>query len=347
LVGAMMEMLGIGDLHLTDDQGKGGLARYISNPNEYVMAEVERCIQWGIKKHIDHVIFYGDIFENPRGSYEGQLAFLKTIKRYPDIMFHTILGNHDKLGRNSSEGHSLEIIKQTAPKNLSIYLEDTVVNINKRQVKFCPWPSKAFDPKILNIGHIEVKGSRGDSGRIMEGDELSKSNSIVCMGHLHTNHQVRNTYFSGTIYQTNFGESLPKFFHHIIYNSVDDYEINSIPFDPKYKLFNCVAESQDDIDALSKDFNHLIKLVVKDGADVVIPNNPNIVITKAFKTKSELATILTEDLLQGSELVVKTSDFFKEWIAAQSVPVSLKNRASRLRKEILGGSKNGDFLHSD
>jgi hypothetical protein len=191
----------------------------------------------------------------------------------------------------------------------------------------------------LNFGHIEVLGSRGDSGRVMEGDELSKSNAIVSMGHLHTPHQVRNTYFAGTIYQTNFGESLPKFFQHIVWSSIDDYEINSIPFDPKYKLFNCVVETQADVDSLPRDPKHLIKLVVKDGADITVPDISNIVLTKAFKTKSELATILTEDLMQGNELVLKTSDVFKEWILQQSVPMSLKKQAHRLRKQILSGSK--------
>lgn len=333
------EAVGVGDLHLTDDDGRGGLAKYVDNSDQYVMSEVDRVVRWAIKKNIRYCIFYGDIFENPRGSYEGQLAFISLIKSYPKKMqFIVILGNHDKLGRESSTGHSMQIIAAMGLPNLTVITEDTVMELDTAKVKFCPWPSKAFNPKMLNIGHTEVVGSKGDSGRVMEGTELSKSNSIIAMGHLHTPHQVRNTYYSGTLYQTNFGESLPKFFHHIMWRSIDDYEIHNIPFDPKYKLFNCIVESAADIKALPKDPFHLVKLVVKDGADVVIPDLPNIVVTKAFKTKSDLATILTEDLMQGSELVIKTSDFFKEWIKAQSVPLSLKKQASKLRRDILNGN---------
>lgn len=335
----MAEFIGIGDLHLTDEAGKGGLANYIPEPDAYVMSEVERCLRWATKRSITICFLYGDICETPRMSYAAHLAFIKTLKTWPGIMFYLVLGNHDKQGRESSAGHSMQLVLELGLPNLKVITEDEVIKIQRAEVKFCPWPSKAFNPKMLNVGHTEVSGSRGDSGRVMDGEGLSKSKAVVCMGHLHTPHQVRNTYFSGTLYQTNFGEPLPKFFHHIQWRSVEDYEINNIPFDPRYKLFNCIIESEDDIKALPRDPRHLVKLVIKDGADVVVPDMPNIVITKAFKTKHELATILTEDLMQGSELVIRTSDFFREWLAAQSIPQHLKIKTSKLRKAILYGSK--------
>lgn len=336
----MLEAIGIGDLHLTDDNGKGGLANYIENPDAYVMSQVNRVIKWATKKSISTVFFYGDLCENPRMSYEAQMAFEATIRKYPQIMFYAILGNHDKLARESSVGHSMQLIQLMRLRNFKLFTEDTIEVINGVKVKFCPWPSTAFNPKMLNIGHTEVAGSRGDSGRIMDGEGLSKSNSVIGMGHLHTPHQVRNTYFSGTLYQTNFGESLPKFFHHIQWSSLDDYEISNIPFEPFYKLFNCVVETQADVDALPREANHLIKLVVKDGADVTVPDLPNIVLSKAYKTKHDLAVILTEDLMEGSELVIKTADFLRDWIAQQSVPMALKKKAARLRLEILNTARS-------
>ncbi len=332
-----MEFIGLGDLHLSDDQGRGGLTKYIPNADQYVMSEVARACQWATKRGIKYVVFYGDICESPRMSYEAMLAFIQCIQSHPDLKFITILGNHDKQAKDSSAGHSLQIIKAMAIPNLRIIEEPTVLKIQGRRIKFLPWPSTAFDPKVLNIGHIEVSGSKGDSGRVMEAETSSKA--VICMGHLHTCHQVRNTYYSGTLYQTNFGETGPKFFHHCVWNSVNDYEITSVPFDSRYKLFNCVAESQPDIDCLPKDPNHLIKLVIRDGSDVSVPDQANIVITKMYKTKSDLVQILTEDLLQGQELVIKTSDFFRDWLKQQQVPIGVKKRAHVLRKEILYGSK--------
>lgn len=334
-----LEVIGIGDLHLTDDKGHGGLSKYIEGHDEYVMSEVDRVCKYARKHHVSTIILYGDLCENPRMSYEAMLAFVACIRRNKDLNFITYLGNHDKLARDSDEGHSMQIIESHRLKNLLIFTKDSYTEIDGHKVKILPWPSTAFDPKVLNFAHTEVYGAKLDSGRKMEGDDLPKSKAAVAVGHLHTNHRIRNTYYSGTLYQTNFGESLPKFFHHIKFTSVDDFEIESVPFDPKYKLFNCVVETKADVEALPTDPHHLVKLVVKDGADIDIPARPNIVINKSFKSKQDLAAILTEDLMKGRELVLNSADFFSDWIAQQSVPERLKKRTSRLRERILGGQK--------
>jgi len=334
-----MKMVFVGDLHLTDDSGRGGLANYIPDADEYVMSEVERVVDWAVKKGCEVVVFEGDISENPRMSYAAHLAFTKTIRKYPKMLFITILGNHDKLGRDSSEGHSMQLIADYQIKNLRVITEDKVGTFGKIKVKFCPWPSTKFDSTMLNVGHTEVKGSKSDSGRVFDDEELANVTATVLMGHLHTPHSVRKVHYTGTLYQTNFGEPKGKGFHFVEWHSNDDFEITHVPFKPKYTLHNCVVETQDDIKALPRDATDLIKLVVKDGADVVVPDWPNIVITKVFKTKTELVDILTEDLLNGQELEIKTSDFFREWLASQAVPQSLKKRASRLRKRILKGNK--------
>lgn len=335
----MIEFIGIGDLHLTDDRGHGGLAKYVEQPDQYVMNEVQRVIAYARKKQVEWIVFYGDLCENPRMSYDAHLAFLATIRANRDMNFVAYLGNHDKLARNSAEGHSLQLIEAARLKNLRIITEDTEIDLGGGKVKVCPWPSTKFDPKLLNLGHIEVQGSKLDSGRKIENDELPKSKAVICMGHLHTNHKIRNTFYSGTLYQTNFGEQQDKFFHHVRFTDPEDFEIESVPFKPKYVLHNCVVETDEDVAALPTDPHHLIKLVVKDGADVVVPNRPNIVINKTYKTKEDLTQILTEDLMNGQELVIKSADFFAEWLALQSVPQRLKKRTAAVRERLLSGSK--------
>jgi DNA repair exonuclease SbcCD nuclease subunit len=329
------EAVGVGDLHLTDESGKGGLANYIEAPNDYVMSEVDRVCNYARKKNIGTAILYGDICENPRMSYEAQIAFRNGIKRNKDIEFIVYPGNHDSKNHDRSEGHSLELIQLMGLKNLRIVLNDEYIQFGKQKIKICPWPSTAFDKTCLNFAHIEVYGAQLDSGRKIENDDLKKTKAVVAMGHLHTNHRVRNVYYSGTLYQTNFGESLPKFFHHIVYDSPEDYEIINVPFAPKYRLHNCVVETAEDVKALPTDPHDLIKLVVQDGADVDIPNRPNIVINKTFKTKMDLATILTEDLMNGQELVLNSAEFFASWIAQQSVPQRLKKQTAELRERLL------------
>lgn len=333
------EFVGIGDLHLTDDKGHGGLAKYVEHADAYVMREVQRVIDWARERHIGHAVLYGDLCENPRMSYDGQIALIKTIEANPDIQWWAILGNHDKVGANSQMGHSMQVIMKARLANLKIFTRDIYTEIEGVKVKFCPWPSTKFDYKCLNIGHIEVRGSKSDSGRVMDGEAMSTSKAVVMMGHLHTRHRVRNTYYSGTLYQTNFGEGLKKYFHHVVFSSPEDYEVIAVPFDSEYKLHNIVVETEADVETMPRGDKDLLKVVVKDGSDVIVPDLPNIVINKAFKTKAELQSILTEDLLQGQELVVRSEDFFSHWLANKDLDEGAKARVLQLRKEILSGDR--------
>lgn len=339
-----LEAVGIGDLHLTDESGKGGLSNYVENCDEYVMTEVDRVLAWARKRNIGNCFLYGDVCENPRMSYDAQIAFSSCIKRNPDIRFFLIPGNHDKLGADSSLGHSLQLIMLMDLPNLKVFTETTVHKIDGKRVRFCPWPEKKFDREVLNVGHVEVKGSRSDSGRKFE-DATSASKAVTLMGHLHTPHKVRNTYYSGTLYQTNFGERLPKGFHHIVWNNADDYEILDIPFEPRYKLHNCIIETEADVAALPRGATDLIKLVVKDGADLIVPQLPNIVITKVFKTKQDLQQILTEDLTQGHALEIKTSSMFREWLEHRKIEPALLKRVMRKRLEVLRGEGRKEKSH--
>lgn len=333
-----MHAYGIGDLHLTDSHGKGGLAKYIANPDAYVMSEVQRVVNHGRKNGIKHFILYGDVCEEPRMSYEATLALTDFFEKNKESEFHVIVGNHDKFAEDSAQGHSLQIIERMGFKNVRIYTEPEIVKIDGTKVHMHPWPSTAFSKKLLNIAHVEVKGSKSDSGRAFDGEEFSKSRAVTAMGHLHTNHQVRNTYYSGTLYQTNFGESLPKFFHHINFNSVDDYSIDSVPFEPKYKLHTCIVSNLKELRAIPKGEYNLVKLIIEDGSNIAADakelSAPNIVIHKAFKTKQELQMILTEDLASVEELVISTDEFFKKWVKHQKIPKPLYKRALELRASL-------------
>lgn len=330
-----MHAYGIGDLHLTDDHGKGGLAKYIQNPDAYVMSEVQRVVNHGNKNGIKDFIFYGDVCEEPRMSYDAMLALIEFFEKNTKPNFYMIVGNHDKFAADSSQGHSLQILEKMNFKNLRIITEPEIIKIDGTKVHMHPWPSANFSKKLLNVAHVEVRGSKSDTGRTFDDEHLPASKAVVAVGHLHTNHKVRNTYYSGTLYQTNFGESLPKFFHHINFKDVDDYTIESVPFEPRYKLHTCIVSNMKELRALPKEETDLIKLIIEDGsnipADAKELTASNIVIHKAFKTKQELQMILTEDLANVEELVISTEEFFKKWVKHQNVPKSLYKRALELR----------------
>jgi len=343
----MAEFLGVGDLHLTDSSGSGGLSKYLDEPDHMVIDEFSKVLEYGRKRGISKVIQYGDVCQNPRMSYDAMLKLSKFLASNRDFEFYFILGNHDMYGETPDTGHSMEVLSLFysnlySKQNVKIYTRPKTVELDGVSVRFLPYPHQSFDKQALNVFHKEVRGAKNDHGRPFDSEELTASKAVVCAGHLHTAHRVRNTYYSGTLYQTNFGESLPKFFHHIEFNSVDDFEIKQVKHDPKYKLHNIILQSREDLSLIPDSATDLVKIVVQDGADVSksdYAKYTNIVEEKNFKTKEDLAEVLTEDLAEGHEVQFKVSDFFEAWIQSLDVEEQMRSQIVEVRRRVLNTVK--------
>lgn len=333
----MASFVGIGDLHLTSSLGKGGLSGYVKDHDKAVVLAVRRALAYAKRNQVRHVFLYGDVCEAPRMSYSGQIALLSFLRM--DFDFHIILGNHDKFGELSSAGHSLEIIKELRLPNVHIYEDPTLVKIEGQPINFLPWPYCDFDARALNVAHVDVQGAKTDSGRAVTKGTDSRAFAVV--GHIHTHQQVRNTFYSGTLYQTNFGESQSKFFHHGRYE--DGWEIESIAAKPKYVLHNLVVENKKDLVKLARSIpeadtkNHLVKVILKDGANISATDylHLNVVKTVTASNQREIALAQVEDLNDGSEVEVSSDEFFQEWLENQSQDAERKASASALRTKML------------
>lgn len=333
-----MECVAVGDLHLSDASGVGGLSKYVENSDEVILSEVDKVLVYAKEHSVQNVVFLGDICDGPRMSYDANLLLLKFLKLNSDFMFYLYTGNHDLFSSDPAVGHSLQLLREYRLPNVKIITKPQTIDIDGAQCRFLPFPHMSLDAKALNFAHKEVYGSKNDHGRVNKNEELSKSKAVACIGHLHTAHQVRNCYYPGTLYQTNFGEPLPKYFHHITFNSFDDHEISLIETDPTYKLHTIVVNSKADLASIPKGKTNLIKLVIADGADVVAgdyANLKNIEMVKAYKNKEELAAVLTEDLSEGQALIIRTDEFFKDWLKGLDVDREMRTRVRDTRTRIL------------
>lgn len=337
-----MRALGIGDLHLPDSVGKGGLAAYIDQPELMIVRAVQNVLAYGRRKGIRNVIFYGDICENPRMSYESMQAFSQVLAE-KDFNFFIIPGNHDMKGRVPEAGHSLECVenyKVAQSRNVRFFFRGADTVIDGAKVRFLPFPVMKFSPTALNVCHLDVYGAVADNGRQILDDRRDKSDSVVVAGHIHTNQVVRNTYYSGTLYQTCFGEKPQKFFHVIDFNNVNDHEIQSVPVKPEYLLHIVTAMTKAD---LPKNLGQkdLVKLVLKDGSSITPDDyrHLNVVQTRSFQTKTQLAAALVDDVQDHGGRVLSTSKFFETWLDCQDVEDTLKASTHSIRRRILKASR--------
>lgn len=298
----MAELIGLGDLHFD-----GHLAKYIDDLPGFIENEVNKVLRYARKNGAQNIIFYGDLCERPLMSYASMRSLFRILST-PKFQFHIILGNHDidtRLG-GTPDQHSLLVLQDffKGSKTVHIYTEPTDVEIDGVLVRFLPWPHLNTSPDALNIAHIEVLGAKWDSGR----DTDSKSpkpnkKHVVVLGHIHTAQKIYKHHFSGTLYQTNFGEKLPKYFHHIEFNSPDDYDIRLIKHRPDIELRTIKAMSEKDLEQIPTDKNILVRLVL-DGISVESSNLPTNVV--AIKSLSPGQTI---ELLDDIEFELENNSY--------------------------------------
>jgi hypothetical protein len=327
----MSEFIGIGDLHFPDSTGKGGLAAYIDDAPQQIVREVSKVKAYARKKHVTHIVQYGDVCEGPRASYASLLAMIDMVAD-DDLKWTFILGNHDKFAKESSAGHSLELLKRMRLPNVRIVEEQKLLKVGTQKLNFMPWPCTEFSTEYLNVAHVDVAGSTGDNGRPTKSDVKPRGLSVI--GHIHTHQVVGRTHYSGTLYQTYFGETKEKFFHHATHDS-GGWEIESVPHTPDYELVTLEVTSRKDLRKIEDDPKKLYKLKLSKASSLTAADyGSNVVRIQAVGDDVDAEATLAATR-EGSSVVLDPDEFFEAWMDRQTLPSPLKDRALKLRKEML------------
>lgn len=287
-----MEVIGIGDAHLDK------LTGLIPDASAKIMKCWRKVFRYALERGVKHVVFYGDIGDKHRLSDDAQCQVLRTIldPEYRELHLHFILGNHDFAENGAYSLRFLEVIAKSLDINLSVYTKQEVLKLDGVRFNMLPYPFTDTMKDAVNVIHFEVAGSTRDNGRKI--DDGVDNKHFCLAGHLHTPHRVRNTFYSGTLFQTNFGESMPKFFHHAVINSPKDYEVQQVPFKPPWELCNLIVNGASDLKSIREEAHMLYKLFIKDGADIdidaVLTKYPNVVKHNSFKSKTDLKQQIEE-----------------------------------------------------
>lgn len=337
-----MEMVGVGDLHLD-----GKLSKYIPDLNEVIINEIRTGpIRFAERNGINLVVFYGDICDIPHMSTEATILLLRMFADHPRLRFILMTGNHDV---EYAGKHSLLLIKELCERGAlaNVRVVDKPVTLFRKQgtpLRLLPWPSFEVEEDALNVIHVEVNGSQWDHGKAVESE---RETDFHCVGgHLHTKQRVRNIHFSGTLYQTNFGEKPDKYFHHVQFDDGETPVVNLIPHKPRYMLHNLVIQSQADLKTIVRDQFNLYKAFVKSGADISaedLSEYPNVVKVNSFKNKTELMTLLSEELLmQDTEVTVNdftVMEALQRWMVRAAVKERTAEKVIQVLSNLITAAK--------
>lgn len=334
-----LEFIGCGDLHLD-----GKLIKYLPDLNSRIMDEVKKVLEHARRKGVTLIVLYGDICETPHMSTEATSLLIELFLENPNFNFIVLLGNHDV---ENSETHSLQVLSKLRSygvmKNVSIVDKPrTFFAHTSRPLRCLPWPSLDTQANCLNVIHEAVSGSTWDHGRPVDGAKKVKHTCVA--GHLHTSQVCGSVHFSGTLYQTSFGEKEKKYFHHVRWGRDQDKpEIKRIRHYPSFTLRNLVVNSKEDLAVIDEPRDSLVLFKVFVKSDVLLDadtfkNRPSVVKVNSFKTEVELRALVSEEIRIDEEFndpsMMSVERTLDDWLKSSNIEPSLKKRAKKKFTEL-------------
>ena len=314
----MLEGIMLGDPHFDK------LTGIVPNALELQAGAYRNAFEWALKRGIGYAFIGGDVANSHRLSEEAKIELMRLLLDYGDkLCIRIILGNHDV---KTEEKHSLHLFSWLAKKgklNVGIYEKPEQEILAGVPVNFMPFPYSAPLPnecQCVNVGHLERPGSIRDNGTRNDKHGVKDTKNLWMMGHLHTAQTVGKTYYCGTLYQTNFGESLPKGFTHFKFKRDGKklkHKMDWIETKPPFVLEKKVVEKKADFKGLVKDPLHIYKLFVNEGLD--IPNLDGVTVHElhSFGSKIELQEI---EKASDNPFAFDLTTNLEEWLLDNKAP---------------------------
>lgn len=304
----------IGDLHFDK------LTKYWPDANHRQAMAVKSTVADAKREGATRLFLLGDIAEGVRDttgnamrlSEGAQVEFFDLLCHLDsEIETHVYLGNHDW----ASDGHhSLQVFLSMYRRGVfkRVHFYDTMTKTKLGGVRCAIMPFPHTEPPKgteLAFAHYEVSGAVGDNGRQVHSKDEHKYRCPVIQGHLHTHQRVRNHYYPGTLYQTNFGENEDK--GYALFQAGGDFKYRWVSKRPPFKLVNVRINRREDFKQLVADDHVKYKLFVHE--DVRIPDGlmerfPNIVNRLMFATEQDAAALEQNEFLIESNQVDVDSD---------------------------------------
>jgi hypothetical protein len=235
-------------------------------------------------------------------SAEAQDLLLTIIHDWgPKINLVFYAGNHDFTDLSSQTLTTFARLSRLSYIPAEFHLTPAVISHKKLRINILPYPAQEPPDSNLSFAHYEVAGAVTDSGRLCEEDRKHNYGGVpFIQGHLHTAQKIRNHHYPGTLYQTAFGERLPKGFAEFKWDG-NKLRYKWIEQDPPFTLHNLRVNSRKDLKTIKDDPLHLYKLFVNETVKLKDSDldRPNIVNRLNFGTEQEA------DALEAAEFALE------------------------------------------
>ena len=235
----------LGDIHLGRSQSLGKTA--IGSALNSRIIDQLNLLNWvhdqAVSRSIKHIILTGDIFDEPRPSYQLVELFIDWLKKCGDndIDVHIIVGNHDILRSGQFITSPLDIINSVDFENVLVYKKISTLHLDGMSITMVPFRDRRsfntqsnaeainviknqityqlpsidkFASKVL-IGHLALEGS------IPVGNELDDlANELFCHLDMFKGYDY---VFMGHIHKFQIMREVPNYIAHIGSMDISDF----------------------------------------------------------------------------------------------------------------------------
>lgn len=342
------------DLHL------GGMGRVLQDSINKQITEIHKVYKYALENGIKHVFIPGDLSHLPRLDEHALISLITLFLTYDDhINTYYIMGNHDVAHRHSTALDLLKAISEGGMfKRFKVYSTPALEKIDGVDVAMIPFPYteviKDKRPPLV-FAHIETVGALGDNGRPLktghEDDFKRVPGDFIISGHLH-HHQYlkkKRIVYAGSLYQTNFGEALPKGFLDFsskYVNGALKVVVEHIPSQPNFVLETKIISSDSEWSSLEKDESIRYRLFIDEG--IVVPKgltstNKNII---SIQGVSKNVKVSMESIQAGEVRAVTIQDLPKfslktglvKFLSVKGLDKAETKRGMNLVKEALAAT---------
>ncbi len=335
----------------TSDWHLGGMLRVMPDPVTRMMEEVHKPFRYALENGIKHVFVPGDISDSDQMDSHTFIQLMTLILTYDQHLVITYLrGNHDVAHKYKTSLDTIEFMANNGFfKNFRVISSPKAVSIRDVSVGFLPFPYqqvKAKRPPLI-FAHVEEPGALGDNGRplrVKEDQVRRVAGDFMISGHIHQ-YQVleqRRTIYNGSLYQKNFGESLPKGFIDFTAEYVKGrLEVNHefINSNPNFELRTVKIKKSSDWDRIKDDPSIRYKVLVDRESGVVVPKDitisrPNIVYLSGVESLTRVKDV--HELAEGQiSQVPKFSPVrgLRSYLEKSGLDKALVNEGLRMSKE--------------
>lgn len=190
----------------------GAVDHIVPDGYKKVLSTLDKICALAQSRRVTSFVLLGDVFNTPDADDDHMLALIALFRRYPDIFFHIIVGNHDKA---SIKKHSLKILQRLGKwemLNCTVYTSPKIVSIDGEKYFMCPHPFIEDAPNGVRyaFGHYGYKGARSDTGYVINKGAAPAGRWIL--GDFHHPQRGKGYIYAGSLCQVKWFEDPKKGF---------------------------------------------------------------------------------------------------------------------------------------